>query len=105
MVRSDNRATVAAVNNATSRSPELLTLIREIYWLSVKHDFKLSASHIPGVENVLSDGISRMFNVDKALLMKELLMQNPNACMYCLGHMSKESFFFLKDAWRQAWRS
>ena len=103
MVRSDNGATVAAVNNASSRSPELLTLIHELYWLSVKYDFKLSASHIPGVENVLSDGISRMFDVDKALLMKELLMQNPNSCMFCLGHMSKASFLFLQDAWSPKW--
>jgi hypothetical protein len=105
MVRSDNSATVAAVNNTTSKSPELLSLIRELYWLSVKFDFKLSASHIPGVDNVLSDAISRMFEVEKALLMKELLMLNSNVCMYCLKHMSKKSFSFLQDAWCQKWRS
>jgi hypothetical protein len=105
MVRSDNGATVAAINNNTSKSPELLALIRELYWLSVKHDFRLSASHIPGVDNVLSDGISRMFDMDKALLMKELLMPGPNVCMSCKYHMSERSFIFLQDAWQRHWTS
>jgi hypothetical protein len=105
MVRSDNKATIAAINNTTSKSPALLALVREFYWLSVKFDFRLSASFIPGVDNVLSDGISRMFDADKALLMKELLMYNPQLCMFCKGHMSKASFSFLQDAWQPGWRT
>ena len=80
---------------------ELLALIRELYWLSVKYDFRLSASHIPGVDNVLSDGISRMFDIDKALLMKELLLPDPNVCMSCKNHMSEKSFTFLQVAWQR----
>jgi hypothetical protein len=105
MVRSDNGATVAAINNNTSKSPELLSLIRKLYWLSAKHDFTLSASHIPGVDNVLSDCISRMFDIEKAELMKSLLMCDPHCFMYCTGHMSKASHVYLQGEWQRAWRS
>jgi hypothetical protein len=104
-VQSDNAATVAAVNKNTSKSPQLLQLIRELYWLTVKHDFRLSASYLPGVDNVLSDSISRMFDVNKALLMKSLLLNDPNVCMPCKHHMSKGSFSFLQDAWHRPWRT
>ena len=62
-MRSDNSATVAAINNGTSRSPDLLCFIQKMFWLSVKFGFKLSANFIPGRLNVLSDRLSRLHDI------------------------------------------
>jgi hypothetical protein len=67
LVRSDNVATVSAVNKGSSRNPEMLSIMQQIFWLSVKHEFRLSASIIPGKINVLSDLISRLPSKESAL--------------------------------------
>ena len=48
LVRSDNMAAVAAINNTTSRSADLLKIVKELFWLAVEFNFKLSAKFLPG---------------------------------------------------------
>jgi hypothetical protein len=73
LVRSDNAATVAAVNRGTSRSVGMLSIIKQLFWLSVEFDFRLSAQHLPGRLNVLSDCLSRLDVFDSAVLAKSFL--------------------------------
>jgi hypothetical protein len=47
LVRSDNMSCVSAINKSTSRSIELLGIVKELFWLSVQHNFLLSASFLP----------------------------------------------------------
>ena len=62
LVRSNNAATVASINKGTSRSGEMLKIVEKLFWISVKFNFLLTAKFIPGVENVLADRISWLFD-------------------------------------------
>ena len=98
-VRSDNMASVSAVNKATSRSHELMVLIRELFWLSVLHDFKLTASHIPGKLNILADYISRLEAPVTAVQAWETLQVLNPGNNFCKDHMSYGAFSFLQMSW------
>jgi hypothetical protein len=100
LVRTDNMATVAAVNKTYSRSPELLLLIRELFWLSVIYNFKITTRYIPGVENVISDRISRLTSLNAAADVRTLLAGEGVGMVFCAGHMSQQAFLFLQMNWR-----
>jgi hypothetical protein len=101
-VRSDNSATVASLNKGTSRSCGLLALVQEIFWLSVRFGFKISAAHIPGVSNTLADRISRLHSLHEAHDARLLLAGFEPAVVFCKSHMTPESFVLLQDLWRRA---
>ena len=98
LVRSDNMATVAAVNKGTSRSEDLMGIIQRIFWLSVKHGFRLKAAFIPGKCNILSDLISRLHSPAAAFSLESFLAFN-SAPIECVGHMTERSFLFLQESW------
>ena len=63
-VRSDNTATVAAINKltCTAKGPSraaIMAILRSLFSASVRLNFRLTAQHIPGVENGLADALSR----------------------------------------------
>ena len=101
-VRSDNSATVASINKGSSRSPELLSLIQELFWLSVEFSFKLSAFFIPGKVNYLADRISRLDVLPQALDAHSILSNFSGGIVPCVNHMSPRSFIWLQDQWRRA---
>jgi hypothetical protein len=55
----DNMTVVAVVRGMTSRSPVMMEEVRRLWHVLDKHDIQLRLSHIPGVENELSDALSR----------------------------------------------
>lgn len=55
----DNQAMVAAVNKGSSRSLEVIPLLRELFWLMAAHKFSLQATWLPTYENKLADALSR----------------------------------------------
>ena len=63
-IKCDNSATVQAINKGSSRSPLFMCCIREMFWLSVRFGFRLTAVHIPGDWNYLADLISRLHVLD-----------------------------------------
>ena len=98
-MKSDNSATVASVNKGTSRSPELLSLIQEIFWLAVRWNFKLSASFVPGKLNFLADRLSRL-NQRHLAIEANLMLSNFKPCViFCNQHMSQETFVWLQESW------
>jgi hypothetical protein len=99
-VLSDNKATVSAVNKGTSRSENLLPLVHELFWLSVRYSFKLSARFLPGLDNVLADRISRMDQMVPAIEAHSMLSNSTHELVFCSGHMTLISFIFLQDRWR-----
>jgi hypothetical protein len=103
LVRSDNMATVAAINKTSSRSVELLELVRELFWLSVIYKFKITARYLPGIENIMSDRISRLSAVLSAHEARLLLMGGGPGVIYCKGHMSYQAFLYLQMCWRADW--
>jgi hypothetical protein len=98
-VRSDNMTTLAAVTKGTSRSREIMPLVRELFWLSVRHDFVLKCVFLPGVDNVLADRISRVDDLKCANEARYLLSGMSEDRVLCADHMSKESYLCLQERW------
>jgi hypothetical protein len=100
LVRSDNTATVSAINKGSSRSPQMLLIMQKIFWLSVEHGFRLTASFIPGKINILSDLISRLSESESAIKLQEFLKYgNDLSEIECYGRMTEKAFLFLQAAW------
>jgi hypothetical protein len=90
---------VAAINKGSSRSVELLRIVEKLFWLSVKFGYKLSASFIPGIDNVLADRISRMIDPVFALNTQYLLTNGSGEKVACKNHMSYSSYLLLQEMW------
>ena len=103
-IRSDNIATMSAVNKSTSRSRALMPYIRCIFWLCVKFDVMLTCVYIPGSENLLSDRISRLNSVPEAMDARLLLSGFSPQLVFCNGHMSLSTFIYLQESWTLALR-
>jgi len=58
-VRSDNQAVCSAVHSRRVRDPLMMNWIRELHFLEATGNFLVRARHVPGVENVLADKLSR----------------------------------------------
>jgi hypothetical protein len=99
LIRSDNLATVSALNKSTSRGVALMPIVREIFWLSVEYNLLISSSYIQGSHNVLADRISRMHSSVEANKARFLLAGGTNATVVCKNHMSKLAFDFLQISW------
>jgi hypothetical protein len=103
LVHSDNSSTVASINKSTSRSPGMMSVLRELFWCSVYYGFKITAAYLPGKLNVMSDRISRLHELTSANEAFALLFDGLNFPIICNAHMSQISFFDLQSQWRQAW--
>jgi hypothetical protein len=56
----DNASVVSIVNTGASRCPLVMCLVRALFDVCVFHDFDVRLRHVPGVENVAADRLSRM---------------------------------------------
>lgn len=59
LVRSDNAAAVAAINNQSSPIKEMAHLLRCLAFIAARYQIRITASHVPGEYNVLADALSR----------------------------------------------
>ena len=57
--RSDNKAVVAIINKQSSPCPDIMRLVRYFVLQCLQHNVRFKAIHIPGVENEISDALSR----------------------------------------------
>ena len=57
-VHSDNEAVVSVLNSGYSKDPQLMHLIRCLFFVLASWDIMLHASHIPGILNSVADAIS-----------------------------------------------
>ena len=55
----DKQSVVAVVNTGYSRDTQLMHLLRSLFFITAHHEITLRAAHIPGVDNVAADAISR----------------------------------------------
>ena len=58
-VHCDNLGVVALVNSGYSRVPQIMHILRCLFFIRAHFQFSLHAVHVPGVENSLADAISR----------------------------------------------
>lgn len=59
LVRTDNMTDVQVILRQSTRSPDLLPLLRSIYATCAAHNIVLSAEHVPGALNNVPDHLSR----------------------------------------------
>lgn len=64
IIHTDNQPITDVWQAGTSKSPQLMVLVRAIFFEAANHQFSLSLKHIPGVQNTIADYISR-FQVQK----------------------------------------
>ncbi len=68
----DNAAVVAIINTGTSKNERAMHLMRSAFFFLARHDVRVWAEHIPGVENRSADALSRNDCTS-------FLLQNPGA--------------------------
>ena len=56
----DNLAIVYCVNAGSSKCPNIMVLIRALFLLACKYNFELRLTHVPGIENIGPDRLSRL---------------------------------------------
>ena len=59
-VHSDNQAAVGILNRGTAKNPFVMGVLRRIFWLSVRHNFRWRAVYYPGYRNIIADAASRL---------------------------------------------
>jgi hypothetical protein len=55
----DNTAVVSVIMSGTSKDEQLMHLLRALYLVSTRYNFKVTAKHVPGKTNRLADALSR----------------------------------------------
>ena len=55
----DNTAVVSVIMSGTSKDEQLMHLLRALYLVSTRYNFKVTAKHVPGKTNCLADALSR----------------------------------------------
>lgn len=63
--RTDCEPVVVSLNKGTSRNRRMMQLLRLLHYYAAKHHFKYRAVHIPGVDNVIADELSRVHSVSQ----------------------------------------
>ena len=99
IVKCDNQAAVAMINKGTTANPIVMTWLRDLFWLSAIHNFRITAVYIPGVVNLRADRLSRMHNGPALLELFSYLCQDQApptvASKLLVDHMSPISAHFL----------
>ena len=55
----DNQAVVSILQSGTSRSTEIMSLVRSLHLCAARYNFSHFAKHVPGVDNSIADSLSR----------------------------------------------
>jgi len=100
LVWTDNSTTMYAVNKGTSKSAEIMVLLRELFWLSTMFGFNIRCVHVPGVKHVVVDCISRLYEDGKLMQLESIWgfrtpMFNGIWPFVFIWHMSYKSFLSL----------
>ena len=57
----DNTAVVSVIMSGTSKDEKLMHLLRALYLVSTRYNFKVTAKHVPGKSNCLADALSSIY--------------------------------------------
>ena len=60
LLECDNSSVVFCVNQGTSKSPAVMTLIRQLFFIAARYNFDLRLTHVAGVLNVAADLLSSL---------------------------------------------
>ena len=99
IVYTDNMATVSIINKGTTKNIIVMVFLRLLFWLSATYNFRITARHIRGSDNVTADAISRLHEPSSIQTFYNLLCMfmplHMVANISLLKHMSLASYFLL----------
>ena len=99
IIQCDNEAAVAMINKGSTRNTTVMAWLRHLFWLSAAHNFRITAIHIPGKNNIVADRISRLHDLSSFLHFCQPLSiyLTPDAALATplTDHMSLTSALFL----------
>ena len=72
----DNSAVVEIINKQTSKNKYVMKILRPLVLTLMRENISLRCQHVPGIQNVLCDKISR-FQVDQSLLLQYGMQTQP----------------------------
>ena len=104
-VHCDNTGAVEMVNSGYSRVPQIMHLLRCLFFIRARHQVDLRAVHVRGVANAMADAISRNnlnFLFSQAPGAREGRIEVPPALMALLVQQQPD---WTSEAWRQLFRS
>ncbi len=81
------------INKGSSKNSLAMKWLRHLFWLSAIYNFHLTARHVKGKDNVISDTLSRLdeFNID--VLSK--FIETYGLDLDITKHVSQNSYFIL----------
>ena len=108
VVYTDNQTTMFLINKASSRDSLVMAWLRELFWLSACHNFKITAKFIPGHENIISDTLSRLHDPScLAKLPRIIPLGHQELVTHTInfyGHVSQRCFLRLQELWTLTFR-
>ena len=60
IINCDNTVAIAAVNNGTSKSPCIMTLVQSLFYIAAAYNFDVRLTYIQSKSNVSADALSRL---------------------------------------------
>ena len=90
VIKSDNQAAVAMINKGTTANPQVMEWLRDLFWLSAIYNFRITASYIPGVDNVFADFLLKFYVLLCAIYPLFVVLRSSLS-----DHMSYNSSVFL----------
>ena len=92
LFHSDNTGVVEVLNKQTSSSRVAMRIVRPLVLLLIKHNIALRSVHVPGINNVVPDTISR-FQETPEFLRQNNMLPHPEE----IPHQFKSSNFKIKQ--------
>jgi hypothetical protein len=77
----DNLSVVSIVNSGASRCPLVMRLVRALFDVCVFHDFDVRLRHVPGVDNIAADRLSRLDYRSFGALFEGCYEDLPSVCV------------------------
>ena len=99
VVYTDNTVTLYALNKGSSRCPETMAWLREMFWISARNNFRLTACYVTSRTNVVADTLSRLHDPQNHCKFLDLLNTGTIQCYSPHSHVSSNalSAFPLQD--------
>ena len=74
----DNQSVVQIIKAGASKDDTIMDLVRELFLVVATYDFRLSAAHLPGKDNLIADALAR-FNLQEFFRLAPAALKVPRS--------------------------